>query len=279
VKDWLRSLYSNYRLHADLQANLQKQEIIIVHQMGKVGSTSVVESLEASELAIPVYHSHSLNIEHLKQREQQKQLNHQRVPPRLVQGQYLRKAIDQRRPDQAWKIVSLVRDPISRNVSAFFQNIEDYFPNFCDRYDSGQLTLENVVTTFLEKYDHGFVLTWFDREVKDVFGIDVFSTSFPQSKGYEIFKGQQVDLLVLRLEDLNRCSQDAFQDFLGIKNFTLQGANLSERKDYKDVYNQFKALITLPNGYIDQLCHSQLMRHFYNDDEINAFRLAWSRLG
>jgi hypothetical protein len=274
---WLRSVYSNYQLHADIRTNLNKQHLIIVHQMGKVGSTSIVESLEAMSLGMPIYHTHSLNLEHLQRREQQKRQQGQTPPPRIIQGQYLRKAIDQKGSGKTWHIITLVREPISRNVSAFFQNIGDYIPNFAQARSANQISLDEIVTIFLEQYNHDWPSTWFDSEVKQVFGIDVLATDFPKSKGYMILKQNHINLLVLRLEDLNRCVQDAFQEFLGLESFTLKDANLADHKAYNDLYKQFKAQIVLPDWYLDKLCHSPLMQHFYTPEEIDRFRGTWTK--
>jgi hypothetical protein len=275
INNWLRGLYISHRLRADVQASLKKREVLIVHQMGKVGSSTIVKSLEELQLDIPIFHTHSLNIEHLRSREKYKRLNCQEVPPRVIQGQYLRKAIDRGLLGKSWKVISLVRDPISRNISAFFQNINDYFPDYFNRYSSGSLQLDEIVSTFLEKYNHDAPLNWFDQEMKEVFGIDVFSSDFPISKGYKIFKHDQIDLLLLRLEDIDNCSQNAFREFLGIEEFTLKGANIGDGKLYKDAYQQIKNSVSLPNWYLEKFCSSKLMRHFYSESEINGFRTTW----
>src|SRR5215211_4864638 len=99
---------------------------IIVHQMGKVGSKTVELSLrkayEALGIEVPIYHTHILNgFELVRQyvlQEQHLQNSADQLAT-LHHGESVRKLID-KNPAQHWNIISLVRDPIARNISAFF---------------------------------------------------------------------------------------------------------------------------------------------------------------
>jgi hypothetical protein len=213
LTDQLRQLYTDYRVRADVQDNLRKSEIILVHQMGKVGSTSIVQSLEALDLEAPIYHTHSLDIEHLKARETYKRSHRQRIPPRVLEGQYIRQAFDKGLDSPRWKVITLVREPITRNISAFFQNVQECIPDFFYRYGAGDIEVAEIIDVFLHHFDHDVPLTWFDHQVKAVFDIDIFATDFDKSQGYKIFNGHRADLLLIRLEE-SACK--AFEEFLGL---------------------------------------------------------------
>ncbi|MCI0558844.1 MAG: putative capsular polysaccharide synthesis family protein, partial [Nitrososphaera sp.] len=132
--------------------------------------------------------------------------------------------------------------------------------------------------TFLQMYEfHEVPLTWFDTELKTVFGIDVFSSDFPKSTGYKIYEGLQADILLLRLESLKSCSGDAFKDFLNIDDFTLRPTNISEGKDYYPTYREFLDSVVLPPAYIDKMYESKYTKHFYTEDEIDIFKARWSK--
>lgn len=270
----LKRKYSDYRFRTKLTKNIHKnKETILVHTMGKVGSSSILNSLEYSAPEILILHTHFLNHERLD--KHLKQIIHQgvRVWPHVITSQVLQKFLS----DRNWKIVTLVREPISRNISAFFQNIDIFVPNFVQRYRSGSLKIEEVIDTFLANYPHDLPLMWLDKEIKDVFGVDVFSVNFQTSQGYAIFHSEKIKLLLLRLENLNVCSGKAFRDFLGIEQFVLKNANIAYDKNYINIYNEFKKSITLPQDYIEKMYRSKYTQHFYSQAEIEMFRAKWSK--
>ena len=174
-----------------------------------------------------------------------------------------------------WKIVTLVRDPIAVNISGFFQIIDHSLPNFEDRYRAGSVSIETATKVFLEKYDHEWPLTWFDIELNSALGIDVYSSHFPQSKGYKIYRTEQVELLVLRLENINECVYEAFNEFLGLEQFSLVKANVGSKKTYSTAYKKFKDSIALPESYINKMYSSKHARHFYSEAEIADFKARW----
>ena len=104
-------------------------------------------------------------------------------------------------------------------------------PEFNYSCKTGSVNIKELIELFLEKYPHKVPLTWFDSEMKSVFGIDVFSSDFPKSRGYKIYKEEHADLLLMRSEDINKCVSEAFKEFLDINNFTLVNANTSSEKD------------------------------------------------
>jgi len=118
-------------------------------------------------------------------------------------------------------------------------------------------------------------LTWFDRELKSVFGVDVYAIPFDPAKGYEIYESEKARVLLVRLEDLRSRAPVAFGDFLGLGDFRLADTNVAEAKGYADVYRRFVASVRLPHDYIERMYDSRYARHFYSEDELDAFRLRW----
>ena len=190
---------------------------------------------------------------------------------------------------QKWRILTLTREPVARNLSAFFENIEfkqmdgnDQYEIKSDYYRFGPTIihlndLQNLTDLYFEKIIHDAPLVFFDRELKGVFGIDVFSSEFPRSRGYNIYETKYANVLLIRLENLNSCVKDAFKDFLDIDDFSLINTNTGAEKDYAPVYKKFKDSIELPDSYIDKLYNSKYTKHFYSQDEIEKFRKKWRR--
>ena len=138
--------------------------------------------------------------------------------------------------------------------------------------------LEHLTTAFLQRFDeHHFPATWFDRELRDPFGLDVYGTPFPTLRGYDILEGGRARVLAIRLEDLDGVVADAFDDFLDIQDIQLLKANVGKSKDYGDVYRDFARRVTLPDAYLDRMYSSTYAQHFYTPDEVARFRARWTR--
>jgi hypothetical protein len=266
------------------RSGAHQNQPIVVYQMGKVGSSSIVASLKALKLDRPVYHVHSLapaGIENGKRMYKRIFRNAQgtdfRRAGHLFASEYLRKRMAGLRRGERWKIVSLVRDPVAINVSGFFQIVDHYVPRFSERYNAGSANIDDAIRAFLAEFDHEEVLTWFDVELKSTLGLDVFSQPFPKSEGYGIYRAEHAEALILRLEDINRCASEAFERFLDLEEFHLQTVNVAEGKSYEAAYREFKKRIKLPNCYLEKIYGSRYAKHFYTDEEITAFRARWSR--
>jgi len=264
--------------------NTRVEDKVIVYTIGKVGSTTIFKSLKRLE-NISAYHVHCLTKDGIDLAEKvYRDSFHRRrkVASHILESRYLRKQLDKGLGGKKrWKVITLVRDPIARSISSFFINLGltlDY--NYQDKvkFTKVEDIVEELIELFLESYDgHEKPLTWFDRELKPVFGIDVFSSEFPKSKGYEIYKTKDVDLLLIRLENLNECGCDAIKKFLNITEFNLIESNVASKKDYQDVYSKFLCSLALPSFYIDKIYMSKYVRHFYSEEEIEKFKAKWYR--
>jgi hypothetical protein len=154
-----------------------------------------------------------------------------------------------------------------------------FIPGCAALYDDGRIGLKDIRQTFLEKFhEHQMPLTWFDEEIKKVFGIDVFSAdvSVLQEHAFAYRQGN-LDLLVLKTEHINTVAQAALQRFLHLENFSLKQSNVSSEKDYSRLYADFVRSVDLPQEYLVTMYESKYVRYFYTPDEIGRFRARWSR--
>lgn len=265
----------------------QGQDLIFVHIMGKVGSTSVVHSLEAAGVTAntPLYTTFFLSEDGRSFMEalrndgygpwdawpmpiKKDNMRHHAIGQLIVDGYLRHKNV---------KIITLVREPIATNVSGFFQNWE-FWPASLQQQVRTQAPgyLEALIGRFFERYPHDVPVTWLDNEVQHNFGINVYAKPFDVDKGYGIYHGDGVDLLLIRLENLNACAPTAFTEFLNLGTFELVKANVAEDKWYSDAYAAFKQALPLPDAYIDRMAASKFARHFYTSAEIEAFRRKWA---
>jgi hypothetical protein len=241
---------------------------------------TVQQSLEDAyakiNFSVPIYHVHALN--HLDDRE--KFVKSTRKNPAdslrsIQEWRELRKEIDDH-PQKKWNIINLVRDPVAMKVSALFQTIDQHIPDWQARLKNGKLTMSDLNDLFFSKTEFGFrgLNTWYDNQVKALWNIDVFAEPFPKDKGYQIYRKENINLMIIRLEDLNRVAEQAFDDFLGLKKFEVVNVNVGDEKPYAELYSQFKKN-PLPEKYVEEGYQTRFAKHFYTTDEIAKFRSRW----
>jgi len=279
--------------------NLEKQfsshrgSPILIYQMGKVGSSSIKRSLKELELDIPLYHVHFLTDDRIDSIEKDRRRYFNTENLKLLHRpwlyQFLKRHIEKGLKGRKWRVISLVRDPVVRNISAFFENLNITKIDSHPRYrissdildiDPLNIALEDVqllFDLFFDKFQHNEPLNFFDQEIKTVFGIDVFESTFPHASGYQIYRKTNADLLLLRLEDLNQQVEKAFGEFLGVENIALVNKNIGQEKEYARLYKRFKKFVQIPDAYLKKMYDSQFMQHFYSHDEIHQFKLKWGK--
>lgn len=256
---------------------------VVIYQMGKVGSSTVKHSLDKLGLPMNLYHVHALTKERIDWLENQFQYassikEKPVIHDHVIESIFLRELIDQNK-HLNWKIITLIRDPIARNISTFFQSLDIFFPEWEKDHNNKQNRLEDyveeMIELFLQESNHELPLIWFDSFLKPVFDIDVYAKKFPAEQGYDYYSRKNVELVLIRLEDINDCAETAINEFLSIDSFTLEKANISSEKDYSEAYSKFKKLIKLPNEYINEMYSSRFTQHFYTQGEIDKMKARW----
>jgi hypothetical protein len=249
--------------------------------MGKVGSSSIVDSLRVVSVNQPVYHVHFLDPENIQKADEM--LHHlygNRVNVNrwcLYESRFVLKHFLQQKT-RILKIISLVREPIARNISSFFHNIDTFIPDCAALYERREITITEIMQVFLQRFhEHTFPLTWFDDEMKKVFGIDVFAAAVCISMDRRVFAYRQGDLelLIMKTEDLDNVAPKALEEFLQIKDFRLKLSNLSKEKNYNRTYSDFTRFVKLPKEYVETTYASKYMTYFYSPQEIERYRARW----
>jgi len=246
--------------------------------MGKVGSSSIKKALQDQKL--PVFHIHYLTEEKIKHVRTGKSFPKRPFYAKHYwESKYLLRYIkNNKKQNSRWKVITLVRDPIARNISGFFQVIRWLIPDFERRYKKGLIKFEILRELFLSRYEHNTVLEWLDLEIKRVLCINVYKNAFPILKGFQIYRSPKADLLLLRVENMQQCAQSALQNFLGINHLDIQPTNQAVKKGYANAYSEFLSRISLPNWYIDHMYTSKYAKHFYSRLELQEFRIKWQHM-
>lgn len=274
---------------------------ILIYQMGKVGSSSIRNSLFRSQdpRTRLVLMSHEyfpirnrdpdrIDIEPAYRDMLEREIAHEQ---RVYKQFTLRKRLGWRfrekfyaeriyktwvRPQHRLHVITLVREPVANNISMFFQLLDRYIgtDSKISDYD-----IDELIDIFIKNYMHARPLTWLDAEITSHFGIDVYQHPFPISQGYTIISRGNTSLLVLRCELDDRKKAQAIANFLDLDDFELVRSNVANQKIYAREYAEFRQRIRIPPALLDQMYDSRFARHFYSGEEIERFRARWSGIG
>ena len=249
---------------------------VVVAQMGKVGSQAVVASL--SQAGVRAAHVHFLDRASLRwaDRVYRQNWNPRRLPWHVWEGRH---AAARLRAGERLDIVTVAREPVGRNLSAFFQVADLQFGIDLGDFGTGAAgaDLVRLRSAFLEEFDeHERPLRWFDDELKRSTGIDVYRHPFDRAKGYSIIGSDRARVLVLRTDWLDETFTPAVHEFLGRPDVGLVNRNDSAAKDTGELYEQVQHRLRLPATYLEQMYNSKYARHFWTPEELAQARAAWS---
>jgi len=156
-------------------------------------------------------------------------------------------------------VITPVRDPIARNVSAFFERFKLHTGV---KYGDHEFTISQMIDLFLEEFPHDVPTSWFDDVFYPPVGIDVYEYDFP-SRGFRVIKEGNVELLILRIETENEVMERSIEKLTGIDDFDLQRSNVGKEKEYSEEYTVFKRSFVPPSWYFEKMYDSKYFTHFY----------------
>ena len=244
---------------------------VLVYQMAKVGSSTVTWALR--DAGIPnVFQVHLMHPDNIRRfRAKLLKLGWVRFRTNVdFNGGFLYKDIIE--PGRKAKIITLVREPIGRNASFYFQNLHALW-DADDAHESVELS--RLLSEFHDKFNHRTCLTWFDKEFKPVLGVDVYEHPFPHDAGHLRINTDRYDILIIRsdLEDSSKAK--CIEGFLGIDGLSLAPKNVGSQKPYAATYRKFLDAVELPEGYVNEMLDSKYTRHFFSPEEIASIRAKW----
>lgn len=255
--------------------------VVLIYQMGKVGSSSIFAALKEKDIPWPIYHIHYLSEKRLQEAIYWHEINDFKyIPEHIIVSQALKHFIQKNRNKVHWKIISLARDPIALQASIIFQNLQECFSEVIDinedhlNIEKATKLIKNQLSEHLTRDSH--FINWFDYEIKEVFGIDIYQYPFDTESGFEIISKGNVDILLLKLETLQQNFKPAIEKFLNISNINLPEANIGAEKKYGLEYKQLIQSLKLPKALCESIYNTQLAKHFYSENERLKFFSKWS---
>lgn len=223
---------------------------VFVFQMGKVGSSSVVATVRAAYAGM-VVQAHGDDTLTARERSVLKW---------------------RRRLGLSIYVVCPVRDPISRNVSSFFQNFERMTDGTAT---SRAWTMRELRRLFLHNYPHGEVIEWFEN-LRASFGIDVLAEEFPIRRKWQTYRRRGVRVLVYRVDLPHDEQLHVLSSFLGLRLRGWTYVNMTREKEHGGLYDTFLRSVKLPRVYVSIMCRSRLCRRFWNRGERQAMAARWT---
>ena len=160
----------------------------------------------------------------------------------------------------------MVREPIGRNISAFFQNFErdTKIP-----FEKNKYSTQEIKSFFLNNFPHFESVRWFDNVFKKELGVDIYNFKFPDQK-WNIIETVRVDILIYQYDIPDSLKCQLVKKFLSLKNFDLKNENLSNEKDYSWEYKNLKNTC-FEKDFLEPLLNSKYVNQFYKSEKNQLF--------
>ena len=234
--------------------------MIIIYQFGKVGSSTIKSSLD--KFGVKSKHIHRLSFTKYE------------VKPNLIN--LLRKIPirflifwETRIRNKKIKIITGYRDPLPRNISAFFQSLNYFVPDKNNHHPKGLIqAFENESNLMKTPVD------WFNDEFLKFCNIDITKYVFDKKKGFTIISNKYFDVFIYRLDKLSNLELE-INKFIGLNSFKLINANIAEKKWYNRLYNDFKKEYKPNEKTLNDVYSNEVIKWFYSSEEIEKLKSKW----
>lgn len=245
------------------------RDVLAILTPGHVGSTSAARSLEGWMPERVFLNLHSVNRDLSRERGP--------IPPRMVRECWVGERLEGLLRDRDWDVVNVVRDPVAANVGGLFHVLESWHGGALARFRAAGAGPGELLEFYLrEGRHHEYLARWHDGELRDRFGVDVLGGIRDPSRGWWTVGNGRVRVLVVKLERIGECWEEAIRSHFGRAAPPLLRVNEAGSKPYADLYEAFDGAI-LPPDHLDRLLGTRYATTFYSEEERAAFRRKWSR--
>lgn len=257
----------------------------LIHTAGKVGSTTLLKYLENNLTGTTFFHCHLMTRPMLNARNELRRhlsVNNKYHIENLEFTKYsddllLGRKVSRRSKSIPLDVFTLTRDPIARNISAFFQIFERSYYGHEEQFASEDHLLEDMLTNFIKNYRHDYFSEWFRREVLGYYGLSMTDIKFNTASGFGACQKDRLRIFFIQMEKLSELAPYVLRNFYGIDAPPVVNANTADAKPYSDLYKKFKERVRIPDNVLDEVYDSECTRFFYSKGQIDQFRNKWSR--
>lgn len=233
------------------------EPLTLVHTMGRVGSTSVFRALESSGIE-------ALHIHHLDPRAL-----HERIPTGGIAAaaRHIRdgfRALEAMQEDRPVQVLTLVREPIGRNISVAFTR-------FRREGEPHELPVllgdQDLLSRIWRGKNYRMPYWWFDSEFRDALGVDPYAREFGETlraTGSASCSQGRVRALVLHSDLPNEKKSTVVSQFLDTE--IAVGYNVSATRPggrLYEIYEDFIAASPVTRSELEEAASSLYFRHFF----------------
>jgi hypothetical protein len=160
-------------------------------------------------------------------------------------------------------IITVIRNLYDRNISAFFQNIDNkghfwYDPHYTES------KIDNIIYNYRKKnieHTRNVISKWYDNFNKKL-NIDIFKKKFDTDEKYTIYNTNEYTFLVLRYEDIKEWD-NIFKKIFVNKLKKIPNSNTTKEKKCGEIFREFKEKYKISDEEIDEINKVDVMKHFY----------------
>lgn len=226
------------------------EETVYVYQSKKVASSSIARSIRAA--GMNGFHVHDF---HFKARGFRDDFI----------GSMIKKT--------SGKVISIVREPVARQISLLWQYWGTGGEDFLKKYES----LEDLEAKFFGIPNREDEFEWYRKEFLSVLDIDIYEYPFDRQLGYSVIEKDGISLLLLKMEKVDSL-EGVIASFLGVEDFKLIRGNVSGEKSYRYAYRNYLENVKVPSGFLEYYYNGNpYMDYFYTVEEKREFRRKWEK--
>ncbi len=290
--------------------------IYLVYQMGKVGSSSIHDCLlNTGKYSFHICHLSDWTSRQYKFAIQDDYCPtnfSEKIMSTIAGNEFTRfriSAVARSSPERI-KVITATREPVSHLLSTYFEGFEILFKHYVSfRYgsittDSVKQHLNELVRIYLEHSTQDAIISddyselrerfpqtdvrwfllccqwpliWFDRELRGVLDIDIYSEALDLTGGQFSFTNNGIEVLGIKFESLSTIIEPALRRFTNDNSLTVTEKNVSRQKAHGTLFERVIESIDLPAEFLDLQYSHQFSRFFYTPDELENFKERWTR--
>jgi hypothetical protein len=243
---------------------LFKDSVFIVYSAGKTGSSTIYYTLMKEFPFNRVFHVHFLSDYWIK--EKIPQLDSPKSRNIVLANKVYRYL--SRHPEKKAKYITLVRDPISRGISAYFHNKQ--------KREQARFKKDAVLRDEISNFAIEISCKWFETDFVPYMNFNIFSVPFDIARGFKIYnQDNNKEVLVIRTDRLNDAFSKAVREFSGVELRQLFVTNKRKMTIFSELYNKVKKSYYENGKSLDMKLNSSLVNHFFLKEEIEKIRNRW----
>jgi hypothetical protein len=279
----------NTYLRAMLDLFKPKVKYVLIHQMGKVASQTIEQTIRAADPELRVERLHFLrqtgitaeqmlaNVAHEPEEYKQSvlfQLN--------AREKCFRELMELKQQRVPLCVVTGCRDPLNHAIASVFQNMEIYVPQVTldpAKVESECTLVDHTIHDMFLRYQTNslgrsyreqsfstifhYSMNWFDKEFMTVHGVDLYEHK-PNKHGLLVLDQKSTRYILYKLETLEQQLSNVLKLIPGLpRRIPAVHRNRAQEKPYAALYSLFRKRFTPTPAMIDHFYHSRYFQHFY----------------